>query len=81
MATRIPKNQYRGAAIVLLALALVTLVAIPADAWARSSHHESNQGELYKPGFWAQVVKVIKVHLVRPATAIAGGTSSSSSCR
>jgi hypothetical protein len=82
MATCIPKNQYRRIAIVLLAaLGLVSMVAIPADAWARGSHHESNHGELYKPGFWAQVVNVIKVHIVRPAAAIAGGASSGASCR
>jgi hypothetical protein len=81
MATCIPKNQYRRIAIVLLALGLVAMVAIPADARARGSHHESNHGELYKPGFWAQVVNVIKVHIVRPAAAIAGGASSGASCR
>lgn len=57
------------------------MAAIPADAWARDSHHESNHGQLYKPGFRAQVVNVIKVHIVRPAAAIAGGASSGASCR
>ena len=81
MATRIPKNQYRRIAIALLALGLVSMAAIPADAWARGSYHESNHGELYKPGFWAQVMNAIKVHIVRPAAAIAGGAGSSASCR
>jgi hypothetical protein len=67
---------------VFLALSLVTFAAIPTEAWARpgGSHHESNQGEVYKHGFWTKVVKAIKVHIVRPVTEVVSGGNSSPVC-
>ena len=67
---------------VFLALSLVTSAAIPTEAWARpgGSHHESNQGEVYKHGFWTKVVKAIKVHIVRPVTEVVSGGNSSPGC-
>jgi hypothetical protein len=77
-----PKHRRRFAfsiTAVLLALSLVTFTAIPTEAWARpgGSHHESNQGEVYKRGIWEKVVTAVKVHIVRPVTqAVSGGSSS-----
>jgi hypothetical protein len=67
---------------VFLALSLVTSAAIPTEAWARpgSSHHESNQGEVYKHNFWMKVVKAIKMHIVRPVTEVVSGGNSSPVC-
>lgn len=72
---------------VLLAFSLVTFAALPTEAWARSgnSHHESNQGEIYKPSidkpsFWAKVVKAVRVHIVRPVTEVVTGGGSSPVC-
>ena len=66
-----------------LALSLVTFAAIPTEAWARpgGSHHESNQSEVYKHGFWMKVVKAIKVHIVHPVTEVVSGGDSSYVCR
>jgi hypothetical protein len=66
-----------------LALTLVTFAAIPTEAWARpgGSHHESNQSEVYKHGFWMKVVKAIKVHIVHPVTEVVSGGDSSYVCR
>ena len=68
---------------VFLALSLVTFTAIPTDAWARpgGSHHESNQGEVYKTSLWTKVVRVVKVHIVRPMAEVVSGVGSSTVCR
>lgn len=78
-------SKYRQRAAftaVFLALSLVTFAAIPTEAWARpaGSHHESNQGEVYKPSFWMKVVKTVKVHIVRPVTEFVSGGDSSPGC-
>jgi hypothetical protein len=67
---------------VFLALSLVTFAAIPTDAWARpsGSHHESNQGEVYKHSFWMKVVKAIRAHIVRPVAEVVSGGDSSPVC-
>ena len=72
-----------GTIAVLLALSVVTFTAIPTEAWARpgGSHHESNQGEVYKHSFWMKVVKAIKVHIVRPVTEVVSGGESSTVCQ
>jgi hypothetical protein len=70
-------------ATLLLAVALVTVTAVPDSAWARpgGSYNESNQGEVYKQhGFWAKFVQLIKAHIQRPITIISGGGSSSPVC-
>ena len=67
---------------VFLAMSLVTFAAPPTEAWARSGgpHHESNQGEVYKPTFWMKIVKAMKVHIVRPVTEVVSGGDSSPVC-
>jgi hypothetical protein len=69
-------------ATLLLVMTFVTVAAIPDAAWARpgGSHHESNQGEVFKPGFWEKVVKLIKVYIQHPITIVPGGGSSSPVC-
>jgi hypothetical protein len=79
------KFRLRGAfrtIAVLLALSVVTFTAIPTEAWARpaGSHHESNQGEVYKQSFWTMVVKAVRVHIVRPVTEVVAGGGSSPVC-
>ena len=62
---------------VLLALSLIAFTAIPTEAWAKPSHHESNQGEVHKNGrFWERVVAAVRVHIVRPVTEVVTGGSS-----
>jgi hypothetical protein len=72
---------------VFLALSLLTSAANPTEAWARpgGSHHESNQGEVYKPSsdrpsFWTKVVKAVQAHIVRPVTEVVTGGDSSPVC-
>lgn len=69
--------------VVFLALSLVTFAALPTEAWARpsGSHHESNQGEVYKPSVWMKIVKAIKAHIVRPVAEVVSGGDSSPGCR
>jgi hypothetical protein len=83
--TSMSKLRQRAASstpAVLLALSILTSAAIPTEAWARpgGSHHESNQGEVYKHSFWTMVVKAIKVHIVRPVTEVVSGGNSSTVC-
>jgi hypothetical protein len=77
--SKLRRRAASSTAAVFLALSLVTFAAIPTEAWARpgGSHHESNQGEVYKSSFWTKVVKALKVHIVRPVTEVvsAGGSS------
>jgi hypothetical protein len=69
-------------AILLILLAFVTVTVVPDVAWARpgGSHHESNQGEVFKAGFWAKFVKLIKAHIERAIIVIPGGGSSGPVC-
>jgi hypothetical protein len=83
MSDRKHRNPASAIAILLLSLTLVGTSAMPSAAWARpgGSHHESNQGEVHKNTFWAKVVKLIKIHIVRPVTVVTDGGSSGSTCR
>jgi hypothetical protein len=79
------KRKLSGAAVVVLALALAAmLAAVPSSASARpgGSHHESNQGEVHKPGWsWAKIVRAVKISITRPVKVIVPGGSSSPTCK
>jgi hypothetical protein len=73
-----------GIAAVLLALNVAAFTAVPTEAWARpgGSHHESNQGEVFKhQSFWKKVIAAILVHIVRPVTHPGGDDGSGPVCR
>jgi hypothetical protein len=78
------RNRPSGlAAVLLIAATLVTVSAMPDAAWA-GPHHESNQGEVFKPAkpsVWAKVVHIIKTRITRPIEIITGGGDSGPTCR